>query len=231
MRERTWLTTADPEPMLRFLKDRATTRKARLLVCAAARRNWENLPDPRSRRAFEVAELLADGMADADAIFTAERDAYAAVMDVLNRGDYMAPLDSLDANFCLHDTVELMWSLVRDRPTLRTRLHNVTHRAMMWWLGVGKVSVRRPSPEVWCDLIRDIFGNPFRPVAFNPRWRTADTVGIATGIYEDGAFDRLPLLADALMDAGCADEQVLGHCRSEGPHTRGCFVLDMVLKD
>jgi hypothetical protein len=78
-------------------------------------------------------------------------------------------------------------------------------------------------------LIRDLFGNPFRPVAFDPRWRTADTVGLARGIYDERAFDRLPLLADALMDAGCADEQVLGHCRSEGPHVRGCWVVDLVL--
>ena len=78
-------------------------------------------------------------------------------------------------------------------------------------------------------LLRDIFGNPFRPVAFDPRWRSADAVGLARGIYEDRAFDRLPLLADALMDAGCDDDQVISHCRSEGPHVRGCWVLDLVL--
>ena len=54
-------------------------------------------------------------------------------------------------------------------------------------------------------------------------------LGLARGIYEDRAFDRLPLLADALMDAGCADEQILAHCRSEGPHVRGCWVVDLVL--
>ena len=53
-----------------------------------------------------------------------------------------------------------------------------------------------------CDLIRCVFGNPFRPVSFDPRWRTGDVLGIAHGAYEDRAFDRLPLLADAIMDAG-----------------------------
>jgi hypothetical protein len=77
--------------------------------------------------------------------------------------------------------------------------------------------------------LRAIFGNPFRPVAFDPRWRTADAVGLARGIYDERAFDRLPLLADALMDTGCADEQMLEHCRSEGPHVRGCWVVDLVL--
>ena len=56
-------------------------------------------------------------------------------------------------------------------------------------------------------LLREVVGNPFRPVAIDPRWRTADVLGLARAIYEERAFDRLPLLADALMDAGCADEQ------------------------
>jgi hypothetical protein len=78
-------------------------------------------------------------------------------------------------------------------------------------------------------LVRDIFGNPFRLVAFDPRWRTSDAVGLARGIYEDRAFDRLPLLADALMDAGCDNSEILDHCRGEGPHVRGCWVVDLVL--
>jgi hypothetical protein len=86
-----------------------------------------------------------------------------------------------------------------------------------------------PARHVQAAIVRDIFGNPFRPVAFDPRWRTADVLGLAHGIYDGRAFDRMPLLADALMDAGCADEQVIGHCRSEGPHVRGCWVVDLIL--
>src|SRR5206468_2781034 len=62
-------------------------------------------------------------------------------------------------------------------------------------------------------LVRDLAGNPFRPAGFDPAWASADAVGLARGIYEDGAFDRLPLLADALMDAGCDQEDILAHCR------------------
>lgn len=54
-------------------------------------------------------------------------------------------------------------------------------------------------------------------------------LGLAQGIYEDRAFDRLPFLLDALMDAGCDDEAILDHCRREGPHGRGCWVVDLVL--
>jgi hypothetical protein len=91
------------------------------------------------------------------------------------------------------------------------------------------VTFQRENTELLRRLAHDIFGNPFRPAAFDPRWRTPDTVGLARAIYEDRAFERMPLLADALMDAGCADEQVLGHCRGDGPHVRGCWVVDLVL--
>jgi hypothetical protein len=78
-------------------------------------------------------------------------------------------------------------------------------------------------------LFWDIFGNLFGPTEFDPRWRTSDVVGLAQAVYEDRVFDRLPILGDALMDAGCDDEQVLAHCRSDGPHVRGCWLVDLIL--
>ncbi len=78
-------------------------------------------------------------------------------------------------------------------------------------------------------LMRDIFGNPFRPVTFHPSWLTSTVVTLAQGIYEDRAFAGMPTLADALQDAGCDNEEVLNHCRGEGVHVRGCFVVDLVL--
>ncbi|WP_246173617.1 hypothetical protein [Limnoglobus roseus] len=81
--------------------------------------------------------------------------------------------------------------------------------------------------QAW--LLRDIFGNPFRPVACDPAWRTSTAVGLAEVIYDDRAFDRLPILADALQDAGCEDADILAHCRGDGPHVRGCWVVDLVL--
>ncbi len=79
------------------------------------------------------------------------------------------------------------------------------------------------------QLVHDIFGNPFRPVAFDPRWRSSNSVEIARTIYEDRAFDRMPILADALMDAGCEEPRVINHCQGPGPHVRGCWVVDLVL--
>jgi hypothetical protein len=91
------------------------------------------------------------------------------------------------------------------------------------------LSYQGSDPRLQAQVLRDVFGNPFRPVALDPRWRTADVLGLARGIYEDRASDRLPLLADALMDAGCDSDEILNHCRSDGPHVRGCWVVDLVL--
>src|SRR5207253_1637200 len=63
------------------------------------------------------------------------------------------------------------------------------------------------------DLLRDIFGNPFRPVAFNPAWRTSTAVALAQQMYDSRDFGAMPILADALQDAGCTNDDVLNHCR------------------
>jgi hypothetical protein len=78
-------------------------------------------------------------------------------------------------------------------------------------------------------LIRDIFGNPFRPVTFSPDWRTGTVVSLARQMYEGREFSAMPILADALQDAGCDNADVLDHCRGSGPHIRGCWVVDLVL--
>ncbi|HJZ58621.1 MAG TPA: hypothetical protein VKE74_27010 [Gemmataceae bacterium] len=79
------------------------------------------------------------------------------------------------------------------------------------------------------DLLRCIYGNPFRPVAVDPSWLTSTVVTLAEGVYLDRAFDRLPTLADALQDAGCDHPDILAHCRGDGPHVRGCWVVDLLL--
>ena len=78
-------------------------------------------------------------------------------------------------------------------------------------------------------LIRDIFGNPFQPVAFDPSWRTSTAVAIASTMYDSRDFAAMPLLADAFEDAGCNHADILDHCRGTGPHVRGCWVVDLVL--
>jgi hypothetical protein len=79
-------------------------------------------------------------------------------------------------------------------------------------------------------LLRDIFGpSPFHPVVIDPTWLTTAVKNLTHVIHTDRAFDRLPILADALEEAGCADEAILTHCRCAGPHVRGCWVVDLLL--
>ena len=124
-----------------------------------------------------------------------------------------------------------------------------------------RISLRRACWNAWrnaerqyqCGLLRDIFGNPFRPAAMNPSWLTGDVLELAKAIYSERAFERMSALADALERAGCDNSDVLAHCREltpsparvllsrtlrylayndgheTAPHTRGCWVLDLLL--
>ncbi len=78
-------------------------------------------------------------------------------------------------------------------------------------------------------LIHEVIGNPFRPVTFSPSWRTSTVVALAAQMYESRDFGAMPILADALQDAGCDNADVLEHCRGPEPHVRGCWVVDLVL--
>lgn len=77
-------------------------------------------------------------------------------------------------------------------------------------------------------MLLDIFGNPFRPVTFDPACLTT-AVKLAQAIYDDRAFDRLPLLAEALEEEGCVNAEVLEHLRAPGVHVRGCWAVDLLL--
>jgi hypothetical protein len=78
-------------------------------------------------------------------------------------------------------------------------------------------------------LLRDIFGNPFRPVSVEPMWLSSTVQAMAASIYAERAFDRMPILADALEEAGCDNADILNHCRGPGPHVLGCWVVDLLL--
>ena len=91
------------------------------------------------------------------------------------------------------------------------------------------IRTRYAEERLQTDLLRDIFIPPFRPVHFSPDWRTDTAVSLARTMYEAREFGAMPILADALQDTGCDNEDVLNHCRDAGPHVRGCWVVDLVL--
>ena len=103
-------------------------------------------------------------------------------------------------------------------------------RAHEWATEVtaGEVADNPTTAARIVKFLHDILGNPFRPVVVAPSWLTSDVRTLAAGIYHDRAFDRMPILADALQDAGCDNDDILSHCRSDAPHVRGCWVVDLL---
>ncbi len=109
----------------------------------------------------------------------------------------------------------------------------------------GDDTILEREEKAQADMFRDIFGNPFlnnpfphlrdhlTPLRFFPlhsTWLTSDVLALARGIYAERAFDRMPILADALQDAGCNNDDVLNHCRDANQvHVRGCWVVDLLL--
>jgi hypothetical protein len=89
-----------------------------------------------------------------------------------------------------------------------------------------------PAADSW-EVVEELFGNPFRPVAANPAWLSWEggaVRALAQAIYEERRFEDLPMLGDALEAAGCLDPDLLDHCRRPGWHSRGCWVVDAILE-
>jgi hypothetical protein len=85
------------------------------------------------------------------------------------------------------------------------------------------------APATGLPLLHCFFGNPFRAAVFSPEWCTDTVVAVARQMYELGEFSAMPILADALQDAGCDSEDILDHCRGPGLHIHGCWVVDLIV--
>jgi hypothetical protein len=207
--------------MLEFLQGRATIRKLRLFGVACCRLAWHLLPDPY-RGIVEAADSAAEHELDPGSLVELFDGYYAyqvadhdkpggrqAAVAVGRLGAYQRSAISTPAWRAWASATEVARSAAE---------------------GLAQSIPWAAARRLEADALHDLFGPPFfGSFGLDPRWRTADVTGLAFAIHEDRAFDRLPILADALMDAGCDDEQVIGHCRSEGPHVRGCWVVDLVL--
>jgi hypothetical protein len=208
MTEAEWIACADPALMLASLGGRVPERKLRLLGCGCCRRAWRSLRDERSRRAIEVTEEFADGRVSPVELAIAHEEAHRA---------WGTP-----AATAASEISELAW---KDGIALRVA-------SLAAWAPTDQLS-RAGEQRRQADVIRCVFGNPFRPSTPLPSavltWNDRTVRRIAEGIYAERAFDRLPILADALLDAGCDDEELIAHCRSEGPHVRGCWSVDLIL--
>ena len=219
MTEAEWLACTDPLPMLEFLRGQASARKLRLFAAACCRRVWHLVPDPRWRDAVEAAERYADGLTDGANLVLARWEALMAF-----RGEQM-PL-WLGVLQAASGNVEGMAETVARKAALAAEQPALTRSGKR---GARAVKAVTAEWKAQCALLRDLFGNPFRPVTVNPSWLTPKAVELAQSIYDERAFQRLPELAREFTDAGCIDQDILTHCRSRGQHGRGCWLVDAVL--
>ena len=208
MTEAEWVACEDPTPMLEFLRNRGSSRKFRLFGCATCRRIWHLFTMEESRACVETAERYADGQAS-----------------------------QLQLSAAAHRAMNFPWRVVSEvyltAEAAAETAYSPNGKPFQHILVVaGNASLvanDREEQIAQSDLLRDIVRNPFRLRAFAPSWRT-DTVSPSPAqMYESRDFSAMPILADALQDAGCDSADVLDHCRGPGPHVRGCWVVDLVL--
>lgn len=228
MLEPEWHSSSQPQEMLTFLRGKASKRKLRLFDVACCRRIWGELRDERSRRAVEIAEEFAEGRCDERALSQARRDAMTAhgaaqgVRTDISR--IAANLDALRAAYSAAEAANAAQQAAADDAYLGSPA--VAESAAY---GAANGEASRTEHTIQAGLLRDIFGNPFRPMTIDAAWLRSSVAALATAIYEERAFDRLPILADALEDAGCHDADMLQHCRQPGEHVLGCWLIDLIL--
>jgi hypothetical protein len=201
MTEAEWMACGDLGPMLEYMQGKTSDRKLRLILCGWSRLNWKWLPE-KGRSAVEVAELFADELAsDADR-------------------------KTADA--------ELWWAIQGRQNTFRHWLARLTLEGSIdLWAAAHASASRNPKVRKGqIAVLNEVFSNPFRPVTIETPWLAGNDGAarkIAQTIYDARRFADLPILADALEDAGCTDAAILAHCRGGGEHVRGCWVVDLLL--
>jgi hypothetical protein len=244
--------------MLDFLQGKASDRKLRLFACACCRRIWPLLKDERSRSAVEVGERYADGLANEaelvlwraaaldvsietmtmDGHDTAEGMAASAARYVVEADEiFIISPEPSDWNAASEAAGFVIGSLMA---------RNAASEAAGFAIGSIMATVRPVPKEVSLRelqqralnaerdaqllILRDVFNNACQHVVLDPACKTPTVVQLARSLYEERRFEDMPVLADALEEAGCTNAEVLNHCRSGGDHVRGCWALDLILE-
>jgi hypothetical protein len=211
--EAEWNACTQVDRMLKALDPKRHRRKWVLFNCACCRRVWEMMPGDACRAYVEAAERYALGTGlkkDLGPLRGAVNEALFRSFSSAVPGHNPA---AAAASTVTNTTSYSAWSAARavDEP--------------------GRVAHRRER-QAQAGLLREVVGNPFRPVAVEPAWLKWDggaVPRVAHAVLAAGRFADLPVLADALEEAGCPDADLLGHLRGPGPHVRGCWALDLLL--
>jgi hypothetical protein len=197
---------------------RLLERKQRLFGVACCRRIWPLLPDEEIRYCVEVSERFADERATAEELKEALEKV--AEMWVKTRG--LDPAVSACRQVCLGE--------VHGHDIRTNAINAILAKQPRAQYQVSDESIIKVEEAEHRQLLRDIFGNPFHPVTCSPEWRTSTAIALARHMYESRDFSAMPILADALQDAGCDNEEILAHCRDEkATHVRGCWAVDCLL--
>jgi hypothetical protein len=254
MTEAEWLASTDVLAMYVFLRDTTillrrrgrqghdrvpqfifSERKSQLFAVAGCRRILHLVPLEATRAVVELAERRADGLADADelrnAVAISDRACHERAQAIALYGSQQWSHE--------REAVEAVRRLGRAKATghyggvmQAAALAAVWEAALNGNLGDAGRKFLDAERTRNTDLLRDIVGNPFQPSTVDPSWLAWNDRCIermAQGIYEEQAYDRLPILHDALLDAGCDNERMLEHCRTAEGHVRGCWVIDLLL--
>lgn len=235
MTDTDWLECSDPEFMMLFLRE-TSDRKLRLLSVAVCRRVEHLMANEESRRALEIAERFADGLATEGERIGAEFAVLRASAAAFNKWEADVGAEEPPAGVSY-------WAAAAAIGTVMSVAYEGAAKAVSE-AGLGLAWSEDESlvagPDYWAGIdlgapwpgvIREVVGNPFRPITLNPSLLNDTVVKLASTIYHEQAWDRLAVLADALEEScsGAIAPELLEHLRSDGPHYRGCWGIDCVL--
>ncbi len=211
MTEQEWLTCTSLSAVLECLPRKASKRKLRLFACGCCRRIWHLLPDKVNRALVAAVEDWPDGKRE-DPALAAAFEAYSTRKRLKGCYEGYWVVANLAFGFYKFTPLE-------------------SARFVSWYVQkmVSQEHDTKVEEAAHVALFRDVFGNPFHRLALKRSWRTAAVVALAQTMYDDRRFDEMPLLADALEEAGCTEAAILKHCREPGEHVRGCWVIDLIL--
>jgi hypothetical protein len=230
MTEDEWLAPETSfDDLLREEEGLVSDRQKRLFVCACVRQAWGLLEEP-CQALIDIAERFADRQAGRSELERAWSQGWVVVHLALgNLANRAAVLAASTRPLLSRDEIRNACNLACQGM--------VDEAAWAYLRGLLAVEEYRDLEPAVRDaqeaLFRDIVGNPFRQVRVKPAWLTwndALVVRLAGEIYDERRWAEMPILGDALEDAGCVSADILEHCHGPGPHTRGCWVVDAILE-
>lgn len=253
--EAAWFSCTDPRPMCILLRGKERGRKFRLFASACCRRISHLLTDDRSHLALDMFESFLNGNLTLTEYAIGEREAAAACAAQARiagdsesaRGPSEADRARLFASMFAAQAVAACFGNVSSVPADccgALRGHGTAELTDDVQLRETGDRIEAAERAAQAALLREIFGNPFHPLALEPAWRPDFVVKLAREMYASNDFSAMPDFADALQDAGCENERVLNHCRYSSlpaaertgslqsrpcQHVRGCWVVDLIL--